>query len=115
MAFYVNFPNAYDDLAGHKGSNIMLHATNEPDRLNKNYDSLGCVVVRNEEIKEIEPYVRLGLTPILIFPELTDDYMHPGKDEALKGFFDELGEVLGDEGHRRLYFALPFGFFGARG
>jgi len=88
MAYYVSFPNAYDDLAGHKGSNIMLHATNEPDRLNKNYDSLGCVVVRNEELKEIEPYVRLGLTPILIFPELTDVYMHPGKDEALKSFFD---------------------------
>jgi len=87
MAFYLNFPNTFDELAGHQGSNIMLHATNEPDRLNKNYDSLGCVVVRNEEIKEIYPYVRLGLTPILIFPELTDDYMHPGKDEKLKAFF----------------------------
>lgn len=88
MAYYISFPNAYDELAGHKGSDIMLHATNEPDRLNKNYDSLGCVVVRNEELKEIQPYVRLGLTPILIFPELTDAYMHPGKDEALKSFFD---------------------------
>jgi murein L,D-transpeptidase YafK len=87
MAFELNFPNTFDDLAGHKGSNVMLHATNEPDRLNKNYDSLGCVVVRNDEIQEIFPYVHLGLTPILIFPELTDAYMKPGQDEALKGFF----------------------------
>lgn len=87
MAFYMNFPNTYDALAGRTGSNIMLHATNDPDRLSKNYDSQGCVVVRNEEIKEIQPFVHLGLTPILIFPDLTEDYMHPGKDDALKGFF----------------------------
>jgi len=88
MAFYMDFPNTYDQLAGHTGSDIMLHATDEPDRLNKNYDSLGCIVVRNDEIKDIYPYVRLGLTPILIFPELTDQYMHPGRDQALKAFFE---------------------------
>jgi murein L,D-transpeptidase YafK len=88
MAYYMNFPNTYDSLAGHTGSNIMLHATNEPDRLAKNYDSLGCVVVKNEEIQEIFPHVRVGLTPILIFPELTDAYMKPGQDVELKSFFE---------------------------
>ncbi len=87
MAFPMNFPNSYDQLAGHSGSGVMFHATDVPDRLNKNYDSLGCIVVKNEEIEEIHPYVRLGLTPILIFPELTEEYMKPGKDEALKAFF----------------------------
>jgi murein L,D-transpeptidase YafK len=87
MAFSLDFPNTYDALAGHHGSAIMLHATNEPDRLAKNYDSLGCVVVKNEEIEEIFPHVRLGLTPILIFPELTDEYMKPGQDVKLKDFF----------------------------
>jgi murein L,D-transpeptidase YafK len=88
MAFYMNFPNTYDELAGRTGSGVMLHATNDPERLTKNYDSQGCVVVRDDEIKEIYPHIRLGLTPILIFPELTDEYMHPGKDEALKTFFE---------------------------
>lgn len=90
MAFYVNFPNTYDEMSGHKGSNIMLHATNEPDRLTKNYDSLGCVVVKNEEIREIFPHLRLGLTPILIFPELVPDYLTPGQGvegQKLKDFF----------------------------
>lgn len=87
MGFYLNFPNAYDSIAGRTGSNIMLHATNEPDRLSKAYDSLGCVVVRNEEIKEIEPKITLGLTPILIFDELNDSYMKPGADTALRDFF----------------------------
>jgi hypothetical protein len=66
----------------------MLHATDEPERLKKNYDSQGCVVVNNDEIREIKERIRLGLTPILIFSELNDEYMHPGTDAALKTFFD---------------------------
>jgi murein L,D-transpeptidase YafK len=88
MSFYMNFPNAFDQLAGRTGSGIMLHATNEPDRLKKNYDSQGCVVVKNEEIQEIKPRIRLGLTPILIFSELTQEYLVPGTDPRLKGFFE---------------------------
>lgn len=87
MAFYVDYPNTYDKLAGHTGSNIMLHATNEPDRLKKEFDSLGCVVVNNEEIEEIKSNIRLGLTPIIIFQELTPEYLKPGQDTALVSFF----------------------------
>jgi murein L,D-transpeptidase YafK len=88
MAFPLNFPNTYDQLAGRTGNGIMLHATNEPDRLKKDYDSEGCVVVKNEEIEEIRPFIRLGLTPILIFPELTDEYRNPGQNAKLKTFFE---------------------------
>lgn len=87
MAFYINYPNDYDRMAGRTGFDIMLHATNEPERLKQNYDSEGCVVVRDEEIEEIQHQIRLGLTPILIFPELTDEYWNPGKDQKLVSFF----------------------------
>jgi len=88
MAFYLNYPNTYDQMAGRTGFDIMLHATDVPQRLKENYDSEGCVVVENEQIREIEPYVRLGLTPILIFPELTEKYLKPGQDLRLKSFFE---------------------------
>lgn len=88
MAFYMNFPNDFDKIAGYTGSAIMLHATNEPERLTKNYDSEGCVVVKNEEITEIQPNIRLGLTPILIFGELNDEFLKPGQSPALKSFFE---------------------------
>jgi murein L,D-transpeptidase YafK len=88
MAFPLNFPNTYDQLAGRTGNGIMLHATNEPDRLKKDYDSEGCIVVNNEELEEIRPHIRLGLTPILIFPELTDEYRNPGQNAKLKTFFE---------------------------
>lgn len=88
MAFYINYPNTFDQLAGRTGFDIMLHATDEPTRLKQDFDSLGCVVVKNEELAEIAPKIRIGLTPILIFPELSDEYLKPGQDPKLKGFFD---------------------------
>lgn len=87
MAFYMNYPNAFDQIAGRTGNDIMLHATDEPDRLKQNYDSEGCIVVKNEELSEIHSHIRLGLTPILVFPELTDEYLNPGKNERLVSFF----------------------------
>ncbi len=92
LAFYLNFPNDFDKMAGITGSHIMLHATNTPERLSKNFDSEGCVVVKNEEIAEIAPHIRIGLTPILIFPELNlqdPEYLKPGQaGGALRSFFD---------------------------
>lgn len=87
MAFNINFPNSYDEIAGRSGSHIMLHATDDPKRLEQSYDSLGCVVLKNEEIAQVEKHVRLGLTPILIFSDLTDEYLKPGADTQLKDFF----------------------------
>ena len=88
MAFYISYPNTFDQLAGRKGFDIMLHATNEPDRLKQDYDSLGCVVVRNDELQEIQSSIRIGLTPILIFNELSDEFWKPGENIALKVFFE---------------------------
>ncbi len=87
MAFLLNYPNSYDQLMGRKGSGIMLHATNEPERLKRDFDSEGCVVVDNQEIQELKSHIRLGLTPILIFSELTPDYLAPPRHSPLQQFF----------------------------
>lgn len=88
MAFYVNFPNAYDQIAGRTGFGVELHGTDEPDRLKKDFDSEGCVVVKNEDLNEIQKSIQLSLTPILIFDELTPEYQKGGRDEKLHRFFD---------------------------
>ncbi len=88
MAFEMNYPNAFDAIAGRTGYGIMLHATNTPERLKENYDSEGCVVVENAELQEIFPHIRLGLTPILVFKNLTADYRKPGKDPEIRKFFE---------------------------
>jgi murein L,D-transpeptidase YafK len=88
MAFYINYPNAYDLIAGRNGNNIMLHGTDAPSRLKKDFDSEGCVVVDNEDLKELHAAIQLRLTPILIFKELTPEYKSGGRDEKLHKFFD---------------------------
>lgn len=88
MAFVLNFPNDFDRIAGRTGYGIMLHATNIPDRLTEDYDSEGCVVCKNEELSEMASSIRLGLTPILIFDKLTDEYRKPGKDPSIRQFFE---------------------------
>jgi murein L,D-transpeptidase YafK len=89
MGFDMNFPNSFDILAGRTGSGIMLHATDEPERLKRNYDSKGCVVVNNQEIQQIKPFIRIGLTPILIFSDLSEEYMKPGMNSRLNIFFSD--------------------------
>jgi len=93
MAFYMNYPNSYDEMAGRTGFDIMLHATDDPQRLVHNFDSEGCVVLKNEELVQVATKIRLGLTPILVFPEMPVDklaeYMRPGvSGGGLKEFFE---------------------------
>jgi murein L,D-transpeptidase YafK len=75
-------------MAGRTGFDIMLHATDTPERLKQDYDSEGCIVVENDQIREIGSYIRVGLTPILVFSELTEKYLKPGLDDRMKGFFN---------------------------
>ncbi len=87
MAFYVNYPNEYDQIAGRSGSDIMLHATDTPERLKKDFDSEGCMVLHNDDIKDIEKYIQVRLTPVMIFDELTPEYqggVHSNQKEAEK-------------------------------
>jgi len=88
MAFYVGYPNFFDKMAGYTGNDIMLHATDNPERLKKAFDSEGCIVLRNEELQELRPFIKVNLTPILIFSELTEEFKKPTGDQALIDFFN---------------------------
>lgn len=88
MAFYVNYPNAYDQIAGCTGNNIMLHGTDAPERLKKDFDSEGCVVLQNEDLKEVEQSIQVRLTPFMIFDDLQPQFKNGGRDEKLHRFFD---------------------------
>ena len=88
MAFYVNYPNAYDEIAGCTGNSIMLHGTDAPERLKKDFDSEGCVVVQNEDLVDLQKAIQLRLTPVMIFDDLQPQYKNGGRDEKLHRFFD---------------------------
>jgi murein L,D-transpeptidase YafK len=62
-AFVTDFPNVFDQLLGKDGSNIWLHATNEPARVQNGYNTKGCVVVTDEDLEGLTPLIRTGRVP----------------------------------------------------
>lgn len=89
MAFPVDYPNVMDRQEKKTGFGIMLHSTDDPARLTRDYDSDGCVVVDNHEIEEISHDIRLGLTPVVIYPELKNEYLTETHEPGLKEFFSK--------------------------
>ncbi|RYZ94960.1 MAG: hypothetical protein EOP11_25645, partial [Proteobacteria bacterium] len=73
MALTMNYPNAWDRYMKRTGSGIWFHATNEPSRLTRDLDSLGCVVVKDEELGEIFPQLRYRVSPISIYEDFARD------------------------------------------
>jgi murein L,D-transpeptidase YafK len=88
MAIMLNYPNPIDEQQGKTGYDIMLHSTDDPPRLKRNQDSEGCVVVDDDQIKEVSQYIRLGLTPIVIYPELKPEYLSEDYNPKAKEAFE---------------------------
>jgi len=89
MAIGLNYPNPIDKLDGKTGYDILLHATFEDGRLQRNFDSEGCVVTQNKNVEEISHFVQLGVTPMLIYGALKPEHLEPQKFEGLPSFFNK--------------------------
>lgn len=63
-AFSLNYPNFLDRKEGKRGSGIWLHGC--PDKIERASSSEGCVVVRDEVLKELAGFIRAGDTPLVI-------------------------------------------------
>ena len=63
-AFTMDYPNFFDKRMGKTGYGIWLHAIPESKSLQRG--SRGCVVVRNEAIEKLTPFIRLTKTPIIV-------------------------------------------------
>jgi murein L,D-transpeptidase YafK len=77
LAFTTDYPNIFDARDAKTGSGIWLHAV--PDSIPLTRGSRGCVVVRNEVIKELKRCVKLGQTPMVI----ADNVTYLSKEEYL--------------------------------
>jgi murein L,D-transpeptidase YafK len=75
-AFSLNYPNFLDQKEGKKGSGIWLHGYS--DRLERPPFSEGCVVVKDEILKELIGFIKTGDTPLVIVD--TVQYK-PGEDQ----------------------------------
>ncbi len=93
MAFYINYPNVMDKLENKTGFDIMLHATDDPKRLELNQDSDGCAVVSNENLLEIEKSLKLRASPLFIYDEMKPEYLKADYRPDLKQAFESWREA----------------------
>jgi murein L,D-transpeptidase YafK len=66
-AFPMNYPNLLDLKMNKGGNNIWVHGTNEEL---KERSTNGCIVLANGDVVELEKYIKLWDTPIIIEKEL---------------------------------------------
>lgn len=71
MAFTLDYPNIYDQRQRKSGYGIWIHATDDPRRLQKPYDTEGCVVVSNEDIADLQKYIAPFEMPVVITKEMS--------------------------------------------
>jgi murein L,D-transpeptidase YafK len=85
-AIYVGYPNSMDKNGSKTGFDILVHGTDDPSRLEKQFDSLGCVVLDNENVKTLFDTVKLRDTKIIITKDFSKLQNTPRLEKA-KAFF----------------------------
>ena len=71
LAFTLDYPNIYDQRQRKSGYGIWIHATDDEARLQKPFDTEGCVVVSNADILELQKYIVSFEIPVVITKEMT--------------------------------------------
>lgn len=90
-AFPINYPNEWDRRNGRTGHGIWLHGTPSDTFSRPPRASDGCVVLTNADLNDVAKNLQIGLTPVIISPEIEwlslDDWQ--AERTALKRKIDE--------------------------
>lgn len=88
-AYPLDYPNVWDKRNKRTGSGIWLHAMPEGVTSRPTFDSDGCVVLNNEQIAELAPYLDVGRTKVVLTEKL--DWIEAGSQTVLQ---DELSAEI---------------------
>lgn len=69
-AFELNYPNPVDRIAKRTGFGIWIHGVDNEKRLERRFDTLGCVAVSNPDILDLAQRLTFKNIPIVIVPEI---------------------------------------------
>jgi murein L,D-transpeptidase YafK len=69
-AYPLNYPNEWDKENNRRGSGIWLHGTPSNTYSRPPRASDGCVVLTNQDLKSLEPFLQAGKTPVVIVNNL---------------------------------------------
>lgn len=76
-AFELNYPNAFDDIAGNGGHGIYIHGSN---RKVTPYSTNGCVALDNHDLEDLDQRIEFDKTPIIIGERLPYTFTGVQKD-----------------------------------
>lgn len=65
-AFPINYPNQWDRMNGRGGHGIWLHGVPSDTYSRPPLASEGCVVLSNQDLRDLSSYVQIGTTPVVI-------------------------------------------------
>lgn len=65
-AYPINYPNEWDKRLGKNGHGIWLHGVPHDTYSRPPRASNGCVVLANEDLHDVEKFLQIGRTPIII-------------------------------------------------
>ena len=65
-AYPLSYPNEWDRKNGRTGSGIWLHGTPSDTYSRPPRASNGCVVLANDDLNKLAPYLQIGITPVII-------------------------------------------------
>jgi murein L,D-transpeptidase YafK len=65
-AYPIDYPNAWDQRHGRTGYGIWLHGTPSSTYSRPPKDSNGCVIVSNNDLNTLSPFIDKGQTPVII-------------------------------------------------
>ncbi|HEX5337383.1 MAG TPA: L,D-transpeptidase family protein [Gallionella sp.] len=65
-AYPLSYPNEWDRRNKRTGGGIWLHGTPSGTYSRPPRASNGCVVLANEDLKKVAPYLQVGVTPVII-------------------------------------------------
>ncbi len=65
-AYPLSYPNEWDRRNNRTGSGIWLHGTPSDTYSRPPRASNGCVVLANEDLDKLAPYLQVGITPVII-------------------------------------------------
>lgn len=69
-AYPLSYPNEWDQKNNRTGNGIWLHGTPSDTYSRPPRASNGCVVLANDDLNKLAPYLQIGITPVIIASQI---------------------------------------------
>lgn len=87
-AYPLSYPNEWDRKNGRTGQGIWLHGTSKDTYSRPPRASNGCLVLANEDMDKLAPYLQVGVTPIIITNQI--DWIGEQDQSDRKALLEEI-------------------------